>query len=110
MDEYQPTAKLDIAETCAASISIQDLIDLSENKDETKKRLDPYALKLNYGDIRGSDALRKNLAGLYSARASGVTKVKCLVREVGDTADDIREHFDHQRSDRRELSGALHVT
>ena len=73
MDEYQPWAKYDIAETCAASISIQGLLDLSENKTESTARLDQSSLKLNYGKLRGSDALRGNLASLYSARGAGLT-------------------------------------
>ena len=98
MDKYQPTCKLDIAETCAASISIQDLIDLSENKAETTKRLSSTNQKLTYGDIRGTDELRNNLAALYSARASGITKgmVHGAWADLADCPRP-RQHFDHQR-------------
>jgi aspartate/methionine/tyrosine aminotransferase len=67
MDNHETWAKYNIAETCAASISIQDLENLCEDKshppilDTTKK--------LVYGAIRGTDALRNNLAALYSGRA-----------------------------------------
>lgn len=69
MDKYEVTpGVLNIAETCAASISIDDLVALSEDKNlphplDTSK-------KLTYGPIRGSDALRGRLASLYSARVA----------------------------------------
>jgi hypothetical protein len=59
-------AEYNIAETCAASISIDDLLNLAEN--QKKVPLVLSSTKLTYGTIRGSDALRGNLAGLYSAR------------------------------------------
>ena len=67
MDNHETTAKYNIAETCAASISIDDLRSLADNKKDAP--LLPSSLKLTYGTIRGSDALRANLAGLYSARS-----------------------------------------
>jgi len=69
MDKYEVTpGVLNIAETCAASISIDDLVALCEDPDippplQTSK-------KLTYGSIRGSDALRGRLAALYSARVA----------------------------------------
>jgi aspartate/methionine/tyrosine aminotransferase len=79
MDKYQPTAKYDLAETCAASISIDDLLALSEDKPKSITQLAHTSLKLVYGDIRGSDALRGNLASLYSARGRSVTKEDILI-------------------------------
>lgn len=79
MDKYETTAKYNIAETCAASISIDDLIALSENKTKSSENLSLTSTKLVYGAIRGSDALRNNLAGLYSARAAGTTKDDILI-------------------------------
>lgn len=79
MDGYETTAKYNIAETCAASISIDDLIELSESKDQTKQALHFNNRKLLYGEIRGSQELRKNLASLYSARASGLTPDGILI-------------------------------
>ena len=68
MDEYEVTAKYNLAETCCASISIDELVNLSENK-ETKPAdiLDTSSI-LNYGEIRGSSALRQNLSRLYSSK------------------------------------------
>ena len=65
MDKHETTAKYNIAETCVASISLNDLKDLSEDK-ETE--IWSSSTKLTYGTIRGSDKLRSNLANLYSAR------------------------------------------
>jgi len=79
MDRYETAAKYNIAETCAASISIDDLIALSEQKAKTTEALSLTSRKLRYGAIRGSDALRSNLAGLYSARAAGTTKEDILI-------------------------------
>jgi aspartate/methionine/tyrosine aminotransferase len=79
MDKHETTAKYNLAETCAASISVDDLIALSENKAKTTEALSLTSRKLTYGEIRGSDALRNNLAGLYSARAAGTTKENILI-------------------------------
>lgn len=55
---------LNIAETCAASVSIDDLHALSSDKTSTS----PLALsrKLTYGAIRGSEVLRQRVAALYT--------------------------------------------
>ena len=66
MDNHETTAKYNMAETCAASISIGDLLELAEKHEGVSPV--PTSLKLTYGMIRGSDTLRANLAGLYSAR------------------------------------------
>jgi aspartate/methionine/tyrosine aminotransferase len=67
MDKYETTpGVLNIAETCAASISIDDLVGLCEDPN-----VEPplkTSTKLTYGPIRGSDKLRDRLASLYSAR------------------------------------------
>ena len=65
-EEQWKTVKYDIATTCAASTSLDDLKDLSEDKSDVI--WDPKT-KLTYGSIRGSEKLRANLANLYSSRA-----------------------------------------
>lgn len=62
MDEYETWAKYNIAETCSASISIDDLRSFSDDPSQS-----PFSTstKLTYGAIRGSDRLRSNLAQLY---------------------------------------------
>jgi hypothetical protein len=65
MDEWQPKCKYDIAETCCSSISIDQLQELSEDKSATVLQ---SGKKLDYGEIRGSNELRSNLARLYSSK------------------------------------------
>jgi len=79
MDAYETTAKYNVAETCCASISINHLLELSENKAKSQEAIDVANRKLTYGAIRGTDALRSNLASLYSARASGLTADGILI-------------------------------
>lgn len=64
MDKYETTAKYNIAESCAASISVEDLCSL----DEEKRSPLSLSTKLTYGAIRGSEKLRSNLARLYSSK------------------------------------------
>lgn len=67
MDKYETTPNvLNIAETCAASISLDDLQALCEDKNAPGPLT--TSTKLTYGPIRGSSALRERLAGLYSIR------------------------------------------
>ena len=68
MDDNETKAKYNIAETCAASISLDDLQQLSENK--APSSLVSSSHKLTYGVIRDSQALRTNLTNLYSSRAN----------------------------------------
>ena len=68
MDDYEVSAKYNIAETCCASISVDELISLSDNKNtNVSDILDPSRV-LNYGEIRGTTALRQNLSRLYSSK------------------------------------------
>lgn len=59
---------LNIAETCAASVSVEDLQSLSTN---ATGRASPLNLskKLTYGAILGSDILRERVAALYAEDA-----------------------------------------
>jgi len=66
MDKYEDHCKYNIAETCCASISLDQLRNLAEDK---TRELFQTSTPLNYGAIRGSNALRGNLARLYSARS-----------------------------------------
>jgi len=65
MDEYETSAKYNIAETCCASISINELLALSDQKSANVIDL---SIPLTYGEIRGSSQLRANLARLYSSK------------------------------------------
>jgi aspartate/methionine/tyrosine aminotransferase len=78
MDLYETSAKHNLAETCCASISLNDLLALSPKKD-----LVDYTQKQVYGAIRGSEMLRNNIANLYlqpeSTQASPVSADQVLV-------------------------------
>lgn len=66
MDTYETTAKFNIAETCAASISLEQQRELSEDK--STEIWNPSTV-LTYGPIRGSEKLRSNPAKFYSSKA-----------------------------------------
>lgn len=68
MDEYENKCKYNLAETCAASISINELCELSENKDIKPTDLIDTSAIQTYGEIKGSTALRENLSRLYSSK------------------------------------------
>lgn len=64
MDSYETTPNvLNIAETCAESVSIDQLVQLSEDK-TTGSPLQTSTV-LTYGAIRGSSTLRQRIASLY---------------------------------------------
>ncbi|KAK5740039.1 hypothetical protein LTR17_004937 [Elasticomyces elasticus] len=68
MDKYETTAKYNIAETCCASISLEELASLSENKECKASDIIDLSAIQNYGEIRGSTPLRNNLSRLYSSK------------------------------------------
>ncbi|KAI9732694.1 MAG: hypothetical protein M1818_007428 [Claussenomyces sp. TS43310] len=71
MDKYEVVPNvLNIAETCAAPVSIDDLVALSEDRDAHAPAL--TSTKLTYGPIPGSAALRSRLSALYSARVMSI--------------------------------------
>lgn len=67
MDAYEHHCKYNIAETCCASLSIDQLRELSEDKTTEVLKTDRV---LTYGAIRGAENLRNNLARLYSAKVA----------------------------------------
>lgn len=62
MDRHEIIAKYNLADTCCASVSLNDLLNFG--RQETA--LVDFAQKQVYGAIRGSTALRSNIANLYS--------------------------------------------
>lgn len=66
MDLYENDAKHNLAETCCASISLNDLQVLSRRDTD----LIDYSQKQVYGAIRGSHVLRSNIARLYASATS----------------------------------------
>lgn len=104
MDAYQTHAKYDIAETCVASISLEDLKGLSEDK--SSEILSP-STKLTYGTIRGSEKLRTNLANLYSAKKTFQTDNILItpgaVRLFSVLSLSLRDHHTNCETFRRKL-------
>ncbi|GIC88924.1 putative aminotransferase [Aspergillus udagawae] len=68
MDEHETWATHNLAETCCASVSLDDLLVFAGNKDRAS--LIDFSQKQTYGAIRGSDALRSNIANLYRDQES----------------------------------------
>jgi len=65
MDKYENTpGVLNIAETCAASVSVEELVALSTEQGTTSPI--SSSTKLTYGAIRGSNKLRQHVADLYT--------------------------------------------
>ena len=82
MDTYENTpGVLNVAETCAASISVDDLVALCEDPN-TEPPL-KLSTKLTYGAIRGSANLRQRLASLYSARVSSPLAPESIIVTPG---------------------------
>lgn len=63
MNEFENTCAFNLAETCVASISLGELIDMAGLRDTVLDELSD--MKMSYGAIEGSDRLRKAIAGLY---------------------------------------------
>ena len=83
MDKYETKAQYNVAESCAASISLDDLRQLSDDKSNP---LNVSSRKLTYGAIRGSNELRTNLANLYSSKASTPLRVEDIIITPGAIA------------------------
>lgn len=83
MDKYETKAQYNVAESCAASISLEDLQQLSDDKSNP---LNLSSKKLTYGAIRGSHELRTNLANLYSSKASAPLRVEDIIITPGAIA------------------------
>ncbi|KAI1770789.1 PLP-dependent transferase [Hypoxylon cercidicola] len=67
MDKYENTpGVLNIAETCCASISIDQLVQFNSNQGKDARSLVDFSTRLTYGAIRGSDELRGNIAATYN--------------------------------------------
>lgn len=83
MDKYETSAKYNIAETCCASISVNELLELAERKPE---ELLDLSTALTYGEIRGSTKLRENLARLYSTKVGTPLPAENILIQPGAIA------------------------
>ena len=64
MNEYETSAKYNIAETCVDSVSLDELFEITgEDKGAFLAQLS--ARKLTYGDIFGAPAFKEGICGLY---------------------------------------------
>ncbi|KAI1764728.1 PLP-dependent transferase [Hypoxylon sp. FL1150] len=67
MDKYENTpGVLNIAETCCASISIDELMQFNSSQEEDARPVIDFSTRLTYGAILGSDELRGNIAATYN--------------------------------------------
>jgi len=67
MNEYETRCEWNLAETCVASLTVAELLDLAGQSDSFLEELRP--LQLTYGAIEGSDRLRDSVAALYDRQA-----------------------------------------
>ncbi|MEC8158389.1 MAG: aminotransferase [Pseudomonadota bacterium] len=67
MNEWETRCTHNLAETCVASITIQELLSLAGLNESALSDLLP--MKLTYGDIEGSSRLRAAIAALYETQA-----------------------------------------
>ena len=67
MNEWENHCTHNLAETCVASITIQELLSLAGLNESALSDLLP--MKLTYGDIEGSTRLRAAIAALYETHA-----------------------------------------
>lgn len=63
MNDYENTCRYNLAETCVESLTVEELLDISDKRDSILSELLP--MKLTYGAIEGSDRLRDNIISLY---------------------------------------------
>ncbi len=64
MNLYENNCTYNLAETCVESLTLDELLDMSGKKEEILQEL--LDMQLNYGDIEGSEALRKHILKLYN--------------------------------------------
>lgn len=68
MTEHEANYTYNLAESCVASLSIQELLDFCPNREEVLKHM--LDAKLNYGPIVGSKALKNGILKLYDTGSS----------------------------------------
>lgn len=67
MNAYENKCRYNLAETCVASLTIAELLDLAGQRDSILDELLP--LKMTYGAIEGSERLRTAIAAYYRSQA-----------------------------------------
>lgn len=64
MNEYETKCDINLAETCVKPFTIREILAMEGNPEQTWDSF--LDMQLNYGDIEGSPALRKELSELYT--------------------------------------------
>ncbi|KIV78368.1 hypothetical protein PV11_10091 [Exophiala sideris] len=86
-----PSSRSDLYDLCSTgvpSISVSDLIEISENRAESEERLALKNLGLEHNEASSGDrAFRRNLASLYSARSVGVSEDNILITNGADASN-----------------------
>jgi len=67
MNEWETKCELNLAETCVASITIDELLQLTGKNDSDLSSL--LGMKMTYGAIEGSERLRQAVAALYEKQS-----------------------------------------
>lgn len=68
-NEYEHKARYDLGDTCAEPFSINELLEFCSKDNKTTNEI--FAKKLNYGDIHGSQRLKKAICSLYTKQKEG---------------------------------------
>lgn len=68
MNANETRCELNLAETCVASLTVQELLDLAGKSNSGLDDLLP--MRLTYGAIEGSDRLRRAVASLYETKSA----------------------------------------
>ncbi len=66
MNDYETRCRYNLAETCAESLTVDELLTLTGSGDSLMDQLLP--MKLTYGAIEGTERLRTAIASLYTAQ------------------------------------------
>lgn len=66
MNEFETQCRYNLGETCVASLTVEELLTLAGERDTFLDQV--LALKLTYGEIKGSDRLRAAVANLFESR------------------------------------------
>jgi len=66
MNEFETQCRHNLGETCVASLTVEELLTLAGERDTFLDQV--LALKLTYGEIKGSNRLRAAVASLFESR------------------------------------------
>jgi aspartate/methionine/tyrosine aminotransferase len=82
MNLYENDCLYNLAETCVSSLTVNEVLDLSGEKEKVLHEI--QHMKLTYGDIEGSVRLRKGIANLYEKQE--IENISVLHGAIGANA------------------------